>query len=158
MDTTNRPAHNAAKPLTAYTASRLTATQPVSASGGRATFYVQGGLGAVVATEVSSWSVEVTPYAQHAASVKLTYTKRGCRKAQAVRYCDPSLLVVEGWGAPAPPSAYKGDSGSEASRYLSCDPRWQRDFDAVVAAAPGLKVLADYRHGGPFSRSAAEAA
>lgn len=42
---------------------------------------------------------------------------------------------------------------TQRSRYRSQDPRWRSDFDALIAATPGLRILADYRSSGPFRRA-----
>ena len=42
---------------------------------------------------------------------------------------------------------------TQRSRYRSQDPRWRSDFDALIAATPSLRILADYRSSGPFRRA-----
>lgn len=64
----------------------------------------------------------------------------------------PYLLVVEGWDTPEPDSGlvpFPETSGAQfeitKSRYASCDPRWQIDFDKLISKS-SVKILFDFRH------------
>lgn len=123
---------------------------------GRATIYKKGGLG-MVKVEVSQVSTELTPYAQYQAAVRVRYTAKG--KRTEVGYVDtyqPTTLVLDGWGHPAPDSIWDEatrrvddqGTGTVRGRYTACDPRWQKDFDRMIAAyiaRTGAKVLRDFR-------------
>ena len=73
----------------------------------------------------------------------------------------PSLVVLEGWGHLNPDGMWveervMGDVTTSESRYSSCDPRWQSDFDskleAYLADKPATVVLHDFRKHQPGCR------
>jgi len=64
----------------------------------------------------------------------------------------PTMVIVRGWGHPAPPSDYlPPEQGSTPgivvtrAKYLSCDPQYQTDFDSWFQGL-GLSIVADYRN------------
>lgn len=144
-------------------AAQLPAASPASAMGGRATVYYKDDLcaGSIRRVVVKAWRVTVAPMAQHEAAVFVDFTPKGCRRDRSiVESFNPSVLIVEGEG-PEPSSMWDESTRRESadgtttqrSRYRSQDPRWRSDFDATIAATPGLRILADYRSGGPFRRA-----
>lgn len=144
-------------------AAQLPAASPASAMGGKATLYYKDDLcaGKIRRIVVKAWRVTVAPMAQHAAAVFVDFTPKGCRRDRSViETFNPSVLILEGEG-PEPPSMWDESTTRVAadgtvtgkSRYRSQDPRWRSDFDALIAATPGLRIVADYRSGGPFRRA-----
>ena len=107
--------------------------------------------------EVTSITVTLEPYAQYRSAVAIDFVPNGKRKAsRLVETSHPSALVLDGWGHPNPDSMWdestrriKGGVGAVEGRYSGFDPRWQSDFDAMIAkyiaGNPRVVVLADYR-------------
>jgi hypothetical protein len=101
-------------------------------------------------------------YAQYEAAPFVTFTPRGKRKARSwAQGYHPYLLILAGHGHPDPQAwLVPAAGGDQVSRYSSCDPRWETDFDAqidpYVAANPGV-VVADYRHTKPAPAAVAAA-
>lgn len=122
----------------------------------KATLYRRGDfLGAIHKIEVRAISVTREKYAQYASAVHVEYIEP--RQKRARMFVDshkPSVLVLEGWGHPDPDSAFGSEEQAapgvtlSRSRYSSCDPRWQSDFDAKIDAyitEKGARVIADMR-------------
>jgi hypothetical protein len=110
----------------------------------------------LVKFECRTLRVEVGPYAQYAAAVRLTYVPKGSRKEREhVETYRPCAVILAGHGHMCPDGLFdestrktEGDISTVRSRYLSCDPRWQGDFDAKLAAyvAEGKgRIVADFR-------------
>lgn len=144
-------------------AAQLPPLSPASAMGGKATLYFKDDLcvGKIRRVVVKAWRVTVAPMAQHDAAVFVDFTPKGCRRERSiVETFNPSVLIVEGEG-PEPASGWDESTRVERadgvvtqrSRYRSQDPRWRSDFDALIAATPGVRVIVDYRSGGPFRRA-----
>lgn len=114
--------------------------------------YVKGEfLGNIIKIEATEATIEIKPYAQYPNAVHVTFRKPRQRKDRGfVQSYRPSLLVLDGWGHPDPASPWKPISeGCSESKYMSCDERWQSDFDAAIEAyieTTGTLVLADFRN------------
>jgi len=124
---------------------------------GRVTLYFRSMLG-VCKVEAKQVEITVRPYAQYQRAVEFRYRKPRQRIDRgAVQTYQPSLLVLDGWSHPEPgarfePVSSDGDITVSRALYSACDPRWQTDFDAMIAAhieATGARVLADYRNHNP---------
>jgi hypothetical protein len=97
-------------------------------------------------------------YAQYDAAPFVNFIPKGKRNVRGFVQAEykPSLLILAGHGHPEPDSMFGVETPNEAgtaftsrSRYMSCDPRWQSDFDARIdayLARTGAEVVADYRH------------
>ena len=122
----------------------------------KATMYYRNDFGGMSKVEVKEISIEVRPCAQYNAAVHVAYkAPRQRHSRRFVQHSYPSLLVLEGWGHPDPgsmygaPEAVGGGVTLQRSKYLSCDPRYQQDFDAQIGAylgESGSSVLADFRN------------
>ncbi len=76
------------------------------------------------------------------------------RKRNGSRLVGPDLgiLIVAGWGQPKPDGIYDTATAETRpsgvttmrGRYSACDPRWQSDFDEMIAAQ-NVDIIADYR-------------
>jgi hypothetical protein len=141
--------------FTQYTTGRTVLEVTGETRMGKVTMYFQGGFG-MAKVEASRAKIEVKPHAQYARGIYVDFLpKRARRERSFVQAYRPSLVVLEGWGHPDPDSAFLpakpgGEPGVTVSegRYSACDPRWQSDFDAKLAAyleASGAKVLHDFR-------------
>ena len=122
----------------------------------KATLYRRGEfLGAIHKIEVRAISVTREKYAQYESAVRVEYIEPRQKRARTfVDSYKPSVLVLDGWGHPDPDSAFGPEEQTapgvtlSKSRYSSCDPRWQSDFDAKIdayIAEKGAKVIADMR-------------
>lgn len=129
----------------------------------KVTVYVRSEFGmGVNRIEATRLSVEVRPYAQYPAGIKVTLLPKRMRKQRGFTQAyGPSLVVLEGWGHPEPdgmwdPASEKteGDVTTSRARYSACDPRWQSDFDMKIDAyiASGATVLYDFRKHNPHQR------
>jgi hypothetical protein len=110
----------------------------------------------IVKVECRSLRIEVRPHAQFAAAVHVYFVPKGSRRERFhVETSRPAVVVLDGYKQMDPDGVYDpalttttGDVTVMRSRYLSCDPRWQGDFDAKLAAyvAEGKgKIVADFR-------------
>ena len=110
----------------------------------------------LVKIECRTLRVEVGPYAQYAAAVRFTYVPKGSRKEREhVETYRPCAVILAGHGHMDPDGLFdestrktEGNISTVRSRYLSCDPRWQSDFDAKLAGyvAEGKgRIVADFR-------------
>ena len=139
-------------------AARAEAPAPRAITAGKATLYYTSDMGmGIRKVEVTSITVTLEPYAQYRSAVAIDFVPNGKRKvSRFVETSHPSALVLDGWGHPNPDGMWdestrriNGGVGSVEGRYSGFDPRWQSDFDAMiakyVAANPGVVVLADYR-------------
>lgn len=133
----------------------------VAACDAKCTLYFKGGLG-MVAVHCNRVEVKQGSYAQYAAALFVQFREKGKRKDRVLTQTSfPSVLIVEGHDAPEPDdgrvaleSSQPGVSVSR-SRYMSCDPRWQSDFDAMIdaeIAAGRVRVVFDGRKHNPHSR------
>ena len=93
------------------------------------------------------------PCAQYASVPFVTYRPKRARKDRQILQATrrPSLLIVKGWNAPDPDSMWDESTRTEGNgvssvrgRYSACDPRWQADFDAMMARQD-VEIVADYR-------------
>jgi hypothetical protein len=121
---------------------------------GKATLYTRNGFGAITRIEVKQASIEIRQYAQYNHAVECRFRKPRQRVDRGfVQTFQPDLLVLDGWGHPAPGAAFESVSESadcsvSRARYSACDPRWARDFNAQIdayLARSGARVVADYR-------------
>lgn len=118
------------------------------------TIYYKGGYG-MAKIECRELLIETGPYAQYEQAVFVTFIPKGSRKPRAfVQTYQPSLVALVGHGHldpddPMLPLREVGDGVSVSrGRYLSCDPRWNSDFDAKLATylgARGIALVADFR-------------
>lgn len=80
------------------------------------------------------------PYAQYTAVPYVDYTPVGKRKPLRMRMngFQPFLLVLHGHGHPAPEDSFNPSETSasglivSSTRYSSCDPRWETDFNTKI--------------------------
>ena len=122
---------------------------------GKVTIYFKSEfLGNVVKVEAKQIEIKVRSYAQYSQAVEFRYRKpRQRRDRGAVQTYQPSLLVLDGWNHPEPGESFRtiaksADAELQQARYSSCDPRWESDFDALIAEhieQTGARVLADFR-------------
>lgn len=126
----------------------------------KCTIYRKGGMGNIVRTVVKHCEVESGNYAQYNSALFVTYREsRQRRDRQFTETSFPSLLILEGTDTPEPDSMWgstktDGDVTTQRSRYMSCDPRWQGDFDAMIDAkitAGEVKVVFDGRKNNPYA-------
>ena len=113
----------------------------------KVTIYHRGMFG-VRAIEAYLHSHGRRKYAQYEAAPFCEFTPKGKRKPAVI--CEgyaPSLLIVDGWNQPQPanPLQDMGD-GCAVSRYSACDPRYQEEFDQMIAGT-NVAIVADYREG-----------
>lgn len=121
------------------------------------TLYVTGGFGV---SRIEGKLIEHgrKKHAQYDAAAYVHILPKGKRKPIGyITGYKPSFLILAGHGHPEPDTGFVekdiGDTGMvcKASRYASFDPRYQSEFDAMIAAyladKPGI-VVADYREGG----------
>lgn len=112
-----------------------------------------GGIMGVHAIEAKLIDHGRRKYAQYPAAPFVEFIEK--RKRKAKRLCNGSsmgLLIVEGWNQPAPQSMFDPATSEDrgngltctSMRYSACDPRWQSDFDTMIAGED-VKVIADYR-------------
>lgn len=122
----------------------------------RVTVYVRGMMGNIQRIEASAFSAEVGKCAQYSSAVHFAFIPKGKRNVRSsVETSRPSLLVLDGWGHPAPDSMFLPEEPTadpevsiQRGRYRSCDSRWQSDFDTMIdayVAQSGAKVVSDYR-------------
>lgn len=123
----------------------------------RVTIYLRGEFfGNIHRIEASAYAVEVGRYAQYPAAVHCAFRPKGCRRVRGTAQgYEPSLLILDGWGHPEPasmmtePESTSSGTVVQVSRYMSCSPEWQSDFDAMIGAYlvehPEVTVVADYR-------------
>lgn len=89
-------------------------------------------------------------WAQYDAAPYVDFVPKRARKVRRIQQSyKPSLLIIKGWNQPKPDGIYgeteeRGGVVVSRSRYSSCDPRWQSDFDAMIAAS-GVEIVVDYR-------------
>ncbi len=131
----------------------------------RVTIYSRGEMfGNIIRTECRYWHVRRGPYAQYSAAHHVAFVPKGAQKIRA--YADtssePTTLVLEGWGHPKGADLF-GETRTDSktglqvreSRYMSCDPRWRSDFDAMIAEhieKTGAKILYDARGTSPYDK------
>ena len=122
----------------------------------KATIYTRSEmLGNIVKIEVNEVTHERKKFAQYASAVHVTFRKPRQRLMRGMTHgYRPSVLILEGWGHPNAQSDFHNERDTEGgcvvseSRYSSCDPRWQGDFDTMIdayIATSGARVVADYR-------------
>jgi hypothetical protein len=110
----------------------------------------------IVKVECRTLRIEVKPYAQYAAAVHLYFVPKGSRRERScVETSCPAVIVLDGYKQMDPDGIYDestrkttGNVSTVRARYLSCDPRWQSDFDVKLAehVAEGKgKIVADFR-------------
>jgi len=111
-----------------------------------ATVYVSGMFG-YTAHEAKNVTVEEAKYAQYASAQHVHFVPKGKRKARGFTHAgiNSRFIVVEGHGHPAMRGWLDArEDGSNVSRYGSCDPRWESDFNAWLAST-GMVVAFDGR-------------
>lgn len=129
---------------------------------GKCTLYFAGLMG-VAKMEAREASTEVRPFAQYARGVFCKFKRARERNPRGfVQSFQPSLLILEGWGHPAPDGIFpeettrtEGGVTTQRGRYSACDPRWRSDFNGQIdayIAQTGTKVLADFRGHDPGVR------
>lgn len=122
---------------------------------GKCTIYIRGMMG-VHRVEANLAVLERGPYAQYRNALHLRFLEKRKRHQRVAEFgYKPYILILEGWGHPEqddPMVEIPGDAGSKVvvsrSRYLSCGPRYQSEFDAKIdayIAARKPRVLADER-------------
>lgn len=111
-------------------------------------------------TEARAFGFAVVAYAQYPSAVECHFVGKGQRKVRGfVQTSTASLLVLEGHGHPDPDTGDIVLSETPTmrvtkGRYMSQDPRWQSDFDAMIDAYIAEKqptVVADYRRHNPYT-------
>lgn len=116
---------------------------------GKVTLYVRAMFG-VTKIEATKVTIEIKPYAQYPEAVWVRFLPKGKRKLrETVQSYKPSLVVLEGWGHPDFTEMFHKVDGGFMTRYASCDPRWETEFDEqlaqYLAKMQNVQVLADYR-------------
>lgn len=125
---------------------------------GPATLYLVnelfGTIRKVEAREAETW---IGPYAQYARAVHCHFTPKGARRRRAIEPEAPSgsLLVLSGWGHPAPASLFgdERETGTgvrvSTARHGAFSSSWRTEFDAMISAYlavhPEVRVVADFR-------------
>ena len=123
----------------------------------KATLYLAGlwGYDRVEASDVT-WRFQ--KHVQFPNAARLEYTVRGKRKRQTAIVTTVPVVVLDGWGHPAPPPMYGPptttgrDYTTQKSRRLSCDSEWQTEFDAFLYGylqGSKARVLLDLRKHDP---------
>lgn len=116
----------------------------------KVTIYTRSGLGNITAIEAKLIDHGTTSYAQYDSVPFATFIPKRARKARTIRQgFRPDMVIVAGWNQPQPPSAFcapevQGPVTVSRGRYASCDPRWQSDFDTMLASTE-VEILADFR-------------
>jgi len=88
--------------------------------------------------EASNVTWRFERYAQFSNAARVEYTVRGRRKQQTAMITTVPLVVLEGWAHPEPPPKFgpperiTGKAVAQATRRPSCDPEWQKEFDAFL--------------------------
>jgi hypothetical protein len=106
--------------------------------------------------ECRTLTIEVGPYAQHENGITVRFLQKGKRnERQFSQSYRADVVVLDGHGHMEPDGAFLPENISatpsvvvQRGRYMSCDPRWQGDFDAKLAAyldASKATVAADLR-------------
>lgn len=107
------------------------------------TIYRSSAMFGISKTDCKSVTVKTgQKYAQYTDAVRVEYLEKGKRTLRAfILDYKPWLRIVETKHAIAPddPMVPNGD-GSSASRYTSCDPRWETDFETKLDAF-GVRLL-----------------
>lgn len=125
---------------------------------GPATLYIAGDLfGTINKVEVREVEAWIGAYAQHARAVHCHFTPKGARRRRGIDPEAPSgsLLVLAGWGHPAPASMFGEERESSTgarvstSRHRAFSGSWRAEFDAMIgtylAEHPEVRVVADFR-------------
>jgi hypothetical protein len=128
--------------------------------GGNATFYylpsqpTQGWAGNGQRLEVKSFrSGRVSSARDKSAKVFVEYVPRGARKTRAaVERSNPSLVILEGWTHPNPPSGWVSNGGGMfKAKWPLFAPEWQTEMEVFLSdyrrEHPNVRVLADFRDG-----------
>lgn len=106
--------------------------------------YFKGMIGYVM-FECKWVEIEVKPYAQYPSAIHVTFLRKRKRKPEGfVQGYRPNVVVASGHGLPSPddgivPVSSNGQVSVSRSRYSSCDPQWDADFQSQVV--PKLEVL-----------------
>lgn len=111
-----------------------------------------GGIMGISSVEAKLVEHGTRKWAQYAAAPYATFIPKRARKARTIQQSrNPNLLIVKGWNQPKPDGIYdeattevRNGFVCQRGRYASCDPRWQSDFDAMMAAQD-VEIIADYR-------------
>jgi hypothetical protein len=128
----------------------------------KVTMYVRSEFGmGIRKIEAREATVDVKPYAQYARGIFVEFKRARERRARwFVQAYGPSLVILDGWGHPDPDGMWDestrssvGEVETVRGRYAACDPRWQGDFDAKLAAYLEEKgnaiLLYDFRRHSP---------
>jgi hypothetical protein len=111
---------------------------------GNCTWYYINGLGAYSKIELASATVEIKDDPARyrgAKKIVIRYTKKGCRKIEAIGYSDyKGIVFVDGHNTFDPASAFDA-SGTSKECF---DVAYENDFDRTLAQS-GAKIVADYR-------------
>ncbi len=122
----------------------------------KVTIYSGGGMFGITRYEAKLVAHGTKPYAQYEAAPFVHFVEKGKRTTRGiVQGYAPFILILDGHGHPEPDEGFVDADISNTgmtcrrSRYASCDPRYQTDFNSLISgyldANPGL-VVADYRH------------
>ena len=121
------------------------------------TLYAPMGMSSnIVKIECRTLRVEICPHAQYASAVCFYFVPKGKRTERFhIETYRPCAVILAGHGHMDPDGLFdestrktEGNISTVRSRYLSCDPRWQSDFDAKLAGyvAEGEgRIVADFR-------------
>lgn len=123
----------------------------------KVTIYKSSGMGNIIAIESHLKEFGFAPYAQYPAALQLVHRMKRKRSTYRNTYSpalgSPNVLVVKGWGQPAPASMW-GSSSTDGNvtvsrgRYSSCDDRWQGDFNKMIdqhIESGAVEVVVDTR-------------
>ncbi len=130
----------------------------IVASFEKATLYYVSGMFGYHKTEAKNVTIELIRYAQYDRAYKVTFVPKGKRSPKAFVKCgiNSPFIVVKGFDNPDVASwLTPEEGGGSMSRYSSCDPRWQSEFDAAIVKH-GVEVAFDGR--GAIAEAAPSAA
>lgn len=128
----------------------------------KVTIYLKGQMtSAITKIEAKLVAHGTKPYAQHPEAPYVQFIPKGKRLPREVHEgYKPFVLILDGVGHPDPDGIFDpartttssyptGDVTIQRSRYLSADPRWMTDFNAMINTYlenSGAVVIGDYRY------------
>ncbi len=121
----------------------------------KVTIFTRGGFGNILKVEAKLVEHGKRKYAQYDSVPFVKFVPKGKRKPVGIQ-CSykPYVMILEGWGHELEPDGFygstedRGDVQVRRSRYSSCDPQWEVDFDGKFnhyIKNKSVSVVADYR-------------
>lgn len=133
----------------------------------KVTIYKSSGMGNIIAIESHLKEFGFAPYAQYPDALQLVHRMKRKRTTYRATFSpalgSPNVLVVKGWGQPAPQSMWGtsstvGNVTVAKGRYSSCDDRWQGDFNKMIdqhIESGAVEVVVDTRGRDAFKAAVA---